>query len=311
MALNPPLTPLDLCLRCALLLALLLSPTVHARSSNRLEAPTLSRAASFVAGRRPTVARRMRHASAAALAAPVGIKLAPSQLGALRTLDEAWERRVWDLGERAVLCSDWMGVMCGPHGMVTKLNIEGYVLAGSIPTDAFRNLTSLLELDMTWSSSLQGSLDFLGVLPSLQKLGLSNSDIFFPEPGAATNVTPMNLPSTFSRLTALSYLSLEYFNPVGPVDDLSTLSRLQHLSLEGLNLTTGELPSFFSTLTALTYLDLSHNRLTGPVPAALPSSLDTLDLSHNKLSGSIPVSISRLRSLSELSEHKSMHGERS
>ncbi|GJP78911.1 hypothetical protein CLOP_g9174 [Closterium sp. NIES-67] len=234
-----------------------------------------------------------------------------SAVGALRTLDEAWERRVWDLGERAVLCSDWMGVMCGPHGMVTKLNIEGYVLAGSIPTDAFRNLTSLLELDMTWSSSLQGSLDFLGVLPSLQKLGLSNSDIFFPEPGAATNVTPMNLPSTFSRLTALSYLSLEYFNPVGPVDDLSTLSRLQHLSLEGLNLTTGELPSFFSTLTALTYLDLSHNRLTGPVPAALPSSLDTLDLSHNKLSGSIPVSISRLRSLSELSEHKSMHGERS
>ncbi|GJP40772.1 hypothetical protein CLOM_g425 [Closterium sp. NIES-68] len=134
----------------------------------------------------------MRHASAAALAAPVGIKLAPSQLGALRTLDEAWERRVWDLGERAVLCSDWMGVMCGPHGMVTKLNIEGYVLAGSIPTDAFRNLTSLLELDMTWSSSLQGSLDFLGVLPSLQKLGLSNSDIFFPEPGAATNVTPIS-----------------------------------------------------------------------------------------------------------------------
>ncbi|CAI5485741.1 unnamed protein product, partial [Closterium sp. Naga37s-1] len=84
-------------------------------------------AASFVAGlRRPSVARRLSDGVArppAASPQPGNVKLAPSQLAALVALT-GWEA--------AELCSEWTGVTCDHTGMVTNIEFQELILAGTL-----------------------------------------------------------------------------------------------------------------------------------------------------------------------------------
>ncbi|CAI5465797.1 unnamed protein product [Closterium sp. Yama58-4] len=288
----------------------------HKRASGGLD--ELRYATSYVADlRRPFVARRLSDgvAQPAAASPPGDVKLAPSQLAALVALT-GWEA--------VEMCSQWMGVTCDGQGMVTKiefqelisagtltppgrlpadiaaftalqvLNLAGQNLSGPIPMDAFRNLAALQELDLS-SNPLTGSLEFLCFLPFLQYLDLHG-----------TGLTG-EIPTALGKATALSYLSLAYINLTTAElpASLSALTNLAHLDLSYLKVTS--VPSWIARLPHLQFLDVTApDGLTparsSPFPAEWTAltSLNTLRAAGNGLSGSLPATISALTGLSEL-----------
>ncbi|CAI5493291.1 unnamed protein product [Closterium sp. Naga37s-1] len=309
-----------------LLAAALLSPAVTTATatattldgdhSSSVVTKPLSRVspdAAFVADlRRPSVvARRLSGGVArppAASPRPRDVKLAAPQLAALVALT-GWNAT-------AELCSEWPGVTCNRRGMVTKIDLQEYPisaftaappgtlpadigafnalqvlrlpkqnLSGPIPTESFTNLTSLRELDLS-SNPLDGSLEFLGYLPSLQYLDLhatqSNGEI----------------PAALGNATALSYLDLSSNALNGSLGILAFLPSLQYLDLHATELT-GEIPAALGNATALSYLSLGGLNLTaGQLPASLSAltNLTYLDLSYLKFT-SLPSWIARLPKL--------------
>ncbi|CAI5485646.1 unnamed protein product, partial [Closterium sp. Naga37s-1] len=255
---------------------------------------------------------------------------------ALLALNSEWG--VWpQYNSTDVFCDEWEDnsfshLECNTRGMVTALFVmpdDRFVPYGVVPS-AITALTALQKLGLPWCA-FTGSLEFLGKLPHLEIMdlhatGLSGS---IPESiGNAMNLQHLelsdiadltgSLPSTISRLTALTYLSIgrSQFNdypsytvvyaytvtkkppdihsitdnmkpPVlqGSMADLSSLApltRLQHLALMTLNLTAGELPSSLSALTSLTTLDLRFLSITRlPQWIALLPNLITLDVTGN------------------------------
>ncbi|CAI5493824.1 unnamed protein product, partial [Closterium sp. Naga37s-1] len=314
-------------LACVLLLTALLSTTAIATAldgdhSSNVVAKRRSRvspdATSFVADlRRPSVARRLSDGVARPPAAspPGDVKLALSQLAALVALT-GWNAT-------AELCSEWTetgGVTCNDRGMVTNIELQEPIsahtltppgrlpadiaaftalqvlklgsqnLSGPIPMDAFRNLTSLQELDLS-SNPLNGTMEFLAYLPALQYLSL-----------AFNYLTSGELP-----------------------DSLSALTRLAHLYVQAIAACWGHL--CFLLCLALSMLAASHQVGTRwPHPRALLAISSRLDGSHqpqlpvscllptrppcvpaarvmasgNGFSGSLPAAISALTALSEL-----------
>ncbi|CAI5477492.1 unnamed protein product, partial [Closterium sp. Yama58-4] len=255
---------------------------------------------------------------------------------ALLALNSEWG--VWpQYNSTDVFCDEWEDssfsrLECNTRGMVTALFVspdDRSIPNGVVPS-AITALSALQKLELPLCA-FTGSLEFLGQLPRLEIVdlhatGLSGS---IPESiGNATNLKHLDLtdiadltgslPSTFSRLTALTYLSIgrsqyndysdlivvdAYFvtkkppeihsitdnmkPPVlqGSMDDLSSLApltRLQHLALMTLNLTAGELPSSLSALTSLTTLDLRFLSVTR-LPQWITSlpNLVTLDVTGN------------------------------
>ncbi|CAI5517017.1 unnamed protein product [Closterium sp. Naga37s-1] len=355
-------------LACVLLLATLLSPAAttgtatataldgaHSSSVVTTRVSRVSPDATFVAEfRRPSVARRLSDGVAQPAAAsprPGDVKLAPSQLAALVALT-GWKA--------AELCSEWPGVTCDDTGMVTNiqlqdylisartttppgrvpadiaaftalqvLNLRGQDLSGPIPTDAFRNLTSLQELNLSFNP-LNGSLEFLAFLPALQYLDLHATQLTGEIPAAlgnatalsflslaGTNLTASELPASLSALTKLAHIDLSFLQFSSVPSWIARLAQLTFLdvtapsgltparsspfpadwtALTSLNTLraagngfSGSLPATISALTALSELDLSYSALVGSVPV-LPSSLLFLSLSHNALEGPIPAS---------------------
>ncbi|MXZ19585.1 MAG: hypothetical protein F4Y84_03050, partial [Caldilineaceae bacterium SB0665_bin_25] len=108
-------------------------------------------------------------------------------------------------------------------------------------------------------------------------------------------VTELNLPANgligpipdLSALTRLTYLDLGYNRLSGSIPDLSALVGLSWLSLDH-NQLTGPVPDL-GALTSLSRLFLGANGLTGPIPdmSAL-TSLTYLDLGYNQLTGPVP-----------------------
>nr|XP_043624748.1 probable LRR receptor-like serine/threonine-protein kinase At1g53430 [Erigeron canadensis] len=80
----------------------------------------------------------------------------------------------------------------------------------------------------------------------------------------------------------------------------STVCRITHIQLKGLNLT-GVLPEEFANLTSLQELDLSRNYISGSIPARLAQlPLTILSLLGNRISGSIPSELGDIPTLEEL-----------
>ena len=80
-----------------------------------------------------------------------------------------------------------------------------------------------------------------------------------------------------------------------------SLSNLQRLSLNGVNLV-GTIPaSIFSSLNQLTYLDMANNQLMGTIPTSINVALvpqrgtTQLDLSGNYLTGTVPSTFAKLQ----------------
>ncbi len=228
----------------------------------------------------------------------------------------------------------WSGVSTNASGRVTRLALEGRLLAGHLPAE-LGHLDHLTDLSLG-GNELSGPIPAaLGTLANLRKLNLSHNrlDGLIPALHSLPRLTYLNLrgnrlsgpiPASLGRLPNLSNLFLDHNRLSGPIPAaLGRLADLKNLFLDH-NRLHGPLPDL-SGLPKLAYLNLGHNRLSGPIPAALGRlanlrelalagnrlsgplpdlsdlpKLTYLNLGHNRLSGPIPAALGRLANLREL-----------
>ena len=106
-----------------------------------------------------------------------------------------------------------------------------------------------------------------------------------------------SLPSSISKLTSLTSLSLPSNNIISTLPDFSQMQLLTTLILNT-NQFYGSIPGAVFNLPAIQTINLSFNNLTGFIPSFPASNkLTQLALNHNQLSGTIPPSISQLTQL--------------
>ena len=118
------------------------------------------------------------------------------------------------------------------------------------------------------------------------------------------------IPAYLNNLTSLTQLCLDRNNLTGDIPDLSALTGLTQLYLNG-NRLTGTIPASLNTLTSLTHLYLGKNELTGDIPdlSAL-TSLTQLTLNENHLTGTIPSYLNTLTGITYLQlQHNQLSGE--
>ncbi len=202
----------------------------------------------------------------------------------------------------------WSGVYTNASGRVTRLALEGRLLAGPLPAE-LGHLDHLTDLSLG-GNELSGPIPaVLGNLARLRKLNLSHNRLDGPIPALRSlpDLTYLNLrgnrlsgpiPSSLGRLAHLSNLFLDNNQLNGPIPDaLDRLADLRNLFLDN-NQLHGPLPAL-SGLPKLTYLNLGHNRLRGPIPAALGRHADLreLALAGNQLIGPLPDSLGNLARL--------------
>ncbi|XP_037451603.1 receptor-like protein 19 [Triticum dicoccoides] len=137
-------------------------------------------------------------------------------------------------------------------------------------------LKNLMILDLSYTN-LSGAIPIsIGNLTSLTELHLSR------------NSFSGGLPRALSNLTNLIILDCEHSGLSGKIPWLTSLTRLESVSLANNNFT-GPVPLDGLMYPYLTELDLSNNLLSGTVPASLftQPTLQKLDLQMNRLSGAI------------------------
>ncbi|KAL2334696.1 hypothetical protein Fmac_015909 [Flemingia macrophylla] len=203
--------------------------------------------------------------------------------------------------------------LCSLHHL-KFLRLQQNILNGSI-SNVLGNLTSLIVLDLSSNSQLEGTISTsvewqLGPkFPSwiqsqnkLQYLEMSNAGIFDSIPSGFWKTTSQayfeNLSHNYIHESSLSvFLWLkgtedEYKNFLGLVTSIDLSN----------NKLSGEIPRKITNLNGLTFLNLSHNQLIGHIPQRIGNmkSLLSIDFSRNQLSGVIPPTISNLSFLSVL-----------
>ncbi|CAI5488318.1 unnamed protein product, partial [Closterium sp. Naga37s-1] len=197
--------------------------------------------------------------------------------------------------------STFRHLSCDSSGFVTRLDLTGNYLTGSLP-ETIGGFTKLLYFYIDYNS-LSGPLpSSFSKLVSLREFDAHSNQISGPLPdgiGALTNLYQLYLydnqlegpiPSSFTQLTALTLIELQYNRITGPLpDNLGSASKLIALRA-GNNLISGSLPSTLTDITNLRFIELGSNDLSGTIPANLGTltTLSTLDLSRNKISGSLP-----------------------
>jgi Leucine-rich repeat (LRR) protein len=222
-------------------------------------------------------------------------------------------------GDKSDCCS-WDGVECDEHtGHVIGLNLSSSCLFGSINSNSslfrlvhlqrldlsyndfngshipsqVRDLSRLIDLDLSWSH-FSGQIPLeISQLSHLSSLDLSYSDL---------ELEKLSLRSLVGNLTHLQKLDLSWVNISSTVpNSLANLSSLTLLSLKSCGLH-GEFPKDIFKLSKLQYLDVEYNYvLTGYLPVFTWSSpLETLNLDYTSFSGELPPSIENLGNLIEL-----------
>ncbi|WJX73783.1 hypothetical protein P8452_57523 [Trifolium repens] len=200
------------------------------------------------------------------------------------------------------------GMLPSFHGL-SKLEFAflDYNSFDAIPFDFFNGLTSLRVLSLEenqlnvstngWSfpsdleksaqltdlsfvhCNLVGSLpDFLGTLPSLTSLRLSN------------NKLSGTIPATFaqSSIQVLWLNNQEEGGFTGSIDVIASMVFLTTIWLHG-NKFSGTIPNNIGNLTSLKELNLNSNQIVGLIPKSLAEmDLDSLVLNNNMLMGPIP-----------------------
>ncbi|KAK6138284.1 hypothetical protein DH2020_027975 [Rehmannia glutinosa] len=229
-----------------------------------------------------------------------------------------------------VNCCKWKGVICSNlTGHVLGLHNGHGFLQGKI-NPSLINLKYLRYLDLSQNDFAETIPSFIGSFKSLEYLDLSHSGFY--------GIIPHNL----GNLSNLRTLILEDTERcvVDSLEWLTGLSKLEHLNMNGVNLSKaanweqfqGPIPAISNT-TKLQLIDLSRNNINSTIPdwfyvcqdldyislslnyqihgsisksIANLTSLKTLDLSTNDLSGKIPREISNLCKLQtlDLSENK-------
>lgn len=115
----------------------------------------------------------------------------------------------------------------------------------------------------------------------------------------ADNMLQGTIPSEVSHLPNLETLDLYYNQLSGPFPDMSTLSSLRHMDVDG-NLLTGTVPSELFNLPALESVFLLNNRgLTGTIPeiTSTESRLLSVSVYDCSLNGQIPTSLAKATDL--------------
>ncbi|KMS95120.1 hypothetical protein BVRB_012160 [Beta vulgaris subsp. vulgaris] len=231
---------------------------------------------------------------------------------------------------------NYTGITCNIQGQVTKLNISGWLVKGSLPPyvcsylpelrvlDTSNNTfpgpvpdgiinCSLLEVLNMSSSYLSGKLPNFSSMKSLRALDLSYNlfDGDFPMSimnltnlevinfNENTNLNYWELPENITRLTRVRTLVLSSTKVQGRIlPSIGNMSSLVDLELSG-NYLHGHIPPELGKLKNLRSLMLYYNLLTGNIPEELGNlkELIDLDMSVNKLTGRIPDSICRLPKL--------------
>ena len=206
---------------------------------------------------------------------------------------------------------EWYGVTTDADGRVSRLDLGGNELTGSIPVD-LESLANLRRLEF-FSNNLTGPIPSeLGSLASLETLDLGGNELTGPIPaelGSLANLETLDLgenaltgsiPVELGGLVGLQRLDLFSNDDLaGPIPaELGSLVNLETLDLGG-NALTGPIPAELRSLANLEWLSLGSNELTGPIPAWLGelAHLRWLGLDGNALTGSIPA---ELRSLANL-----------
>uniref|UniRef100_A0A2N9HAT7 Leucine-rich repeat-containing N-terminal plant-type domain-containing protein n=1 Tax=Fagus sylvatica TaxID=28930 RepID=A0A2N9HAT7_FAGSY len=169
-------------------------------------------------------------------------------------------------------CCSWDGVECNNDtGHVIGLDLSNSCLYGSLVSNS-----SLFHL------------------VHLQKLNLAFNNFNFSQ-----------IPSGFSRLSRLTYLSLSFSYFSGQIPSkFSELSKLSYLDLSyNYMLHLGNLKGLVQNLTSLQDLYLNYVQISSPVPEILSnlSCLTTLHFIGCELHGEFPVGIFKLPKLEDLS----------
>ncbi|CAA0824275.1 disease resistance family protein / LRR family protein [Striga hermonthica] len=211
----------------------------------------------------------------------------------------------WD---SKVDCCTWKGVSCSNvTGHVLRLDLQGNRLGGKV-NSSLLNLKHLKYLDLSLNNFREKIPSFIGSLPRLEYLDLSLTGFYGNIPhsiGNLSNLHVLSLAVSTSVVLQLEVSSLEW---------LSGLSRLEHLNMNGVNLSkaTNWAQQLINKLPSLVELQLNHCNLNfmdplNDVNNISSSNLATLDLSWNSLSNDIiPLWIFQLSNLQylDLSENE-------
>ncbi|KAK8500149.1 hypothetical protein V6N12_002259 [Hibiscus sabdariffa] len=195
---------------------------------------------------------------------------------------------------------------------IGQVHLSSNKLQGPL-TDAFRNSTILVTLDLS-NNHLTGNIpNWIGNLSQLSFLLLNNNFFEGGIPIQLCNLGHLSLIDLSNNnlsgaippclmITTLNETSQDYVRYVttvarAPADPYSLDEPVQFTSKNKSYSYKGRL------LTYLSGIDLSCNKLTGPIPLAFSDlkQIESLDLSHNNLSGKIPPQLVGLYSLSYFS----------
>ncbi|XP_068656710.1 receptor protein-tyrosine kinase CEPR1 [Aristolochia californica] len=241
----------------------------------------------------------------------------------------------WDVDPTVPYCN-YSGVACDDFGYVTKLDLFGWSLVGSLPPNICSHLSrlrilqlghnllrggfplgvtncSLLEILDLGYTNLTGSVPDLSPLESLKVINLSFNILSGHFPVSFTNLTSLEvvdfnenpdfsmwkLPKEITKLQKLKSMILMTCSLYGTIPDfIGNLTSLYDLELSG-NYLVGSIPREIGQLKNLRLLELYYNQLSGTLPEELAnlSRLTDIDASVNRLTGMIPEGICRLPKL--------------
>ncbi|GMN44606.1 hypothetical protein TIFTF001_013800 [Ficus carica] len=173
---------------------------------------------------------------------------------------------------------------------LTSLNLTDIGCSGRIP-EGIQNLTSLLDLDLSYNYFNSSMPDWLYELNHLEVLRLRGNEL------------RGTISSNIQNMTSITTLDLSLNDFEGPLPCISF--KVEQLFLSD-NQFSGSLSQFLchrtSEIMSLIILDLGNNQLSGKIPNCWTKwkNLLSIDLCHNILSGPVPSSLRSLASLQYL-----------